>query len=111
MLPKKTKQRLVPTTNGRDDADANANTGAAAGEKSPEASAESVEQQQQQQQHQQYQQRQERLRQLTGHKRLAAAWFGEDGAGSVSREAFAAFVRDLRLDVKTVECRLYSRAM
>lgn len=46
--------------------------------------------------------------QLTGHKRLAAAWFGEDGKGSIPREEFASFVRDLRKDVKTVECRLYS---
>lgn len=43
------------------------------------------------------------------HKRLTAAWFGEDGKGSVPREEFAAFVRHLRLDIKTVECRLYSR--
>ncbi|CAM9861793.1 unnamed protein product [Scytosiphon promiscuus] len=66
----------------------------------------------------------------TGHKRLMDAWFGkqggaggkakgkEEGGGSggggeegirvVAREKFAAFVRDLRMDVKTVECRLYS---
>lgn len=29
----------------------------------------------------------------------------------MNREQFTAFVRDLRLDVKTVECRLYSRSM
>lgn len=29
----------------------------------------------------------------------------------MNREQFKAFVRDLRLDVKTVECRLYSRSM
>lgn len=45
---------------------------------------------------------------LTGHKRLAAAWFGEDGTGSIPREKFASFVRDLRKDATTVECRLYS---
>ncbi|CAN0013752.1 unnamed protein product [Ectocarpus fasciculatus] len=53
---------------------------------------------------------------LTGHKRLAAAWFGKNGVGGssgggVNREQFTAFVRDLRLDVKTVECRLYSRSI
>ncbi len=66
---------------------------------------------------------------LTGHKRLAAAWFGAggeeaggkggkgDGGGGkegrrgVPRDQFASFVRDLRMDVKTVECRLYSRSM
>lgn len=49
--------------------------------------------------------------QLAGHKRLVAKWFGEDGKGSVPREDFAAFIRDLRLDIKTVECRLYSRTV
>ncbi|CAM9506888.1 unnamed protein product [Ectocarpus sp. 4 AP-2014] len=51
---------------------------------------------------------------LTGHKRLAAAYFGKNGVGrggGVNREQFTAFVRDLRLDVKTVECRLYSRSI
>lgn len=55
---------------------------------------------------------------LTGHKRLEAAWFGKDGDGNgggggkeVPREQFLTFVRDLRMDVKTVECRLYSRSM
>ncbi|CAM9775990.1 unnamed protein product [Ectocarpus sp. 6 AP-2014] len=51
---------------------------------------------------------------LAGHKRLAAAWFGKNGVGrggGVNREQFTAFVRDLRLDVKTVECRLYSRSI
>ena len=99
---------MVPTTGdgGSDDAGADKASVAAAGEttKGSDENAES-------QKHQQQEQQQQQLRQLTGHRRLAAAWFGEDGAGSVPREQFAAFVRDLRLDVKTVECRLYSCAM